>query len=124
MGSPCEGQIPIKSSIPSQICILCYEAVSVITLGVNCPETVQSLIVYLLENHILLDRLAGHFHDTYGRAVANLWEAYRCALRVFDSSVAGLGGGPFAPRDEGNVATEDQVYLFYREGIDTGIEIF
>lgn len=66
--------------------------------------------------------LAGHFHDTYGGAVANVWEAYKCGLRAFDSSVAGLGGCPFALGAKGNVASEDLVYMFERSGIHTGVD--
>lgn len=101
----------------------CYEVSLGDTLGTGDPFTVRSLLKYLIENRIPTDRLAGHFHDTYGRAVANAWEAYRCGLRVFDSSVGGLGGCPFAPGAEGNVATEDLVYMFHSEGIETGVNI-
>lgn len=70
-----------------------------------------------------LEKLAGHFHDTYGGAVANVWEAYKCGLGVFDSSVAGLGGCPFAPGAKGNVASEDLVYMFERSGVRTGVDL-
>lgn len=76
-----------------------------------------------MDNGIPLEKLAGHFHDTYGQAVANVWEAYRIGLRVFDSSVGGLGGCPFAPGAKGNVASEDLVYMFNNAGIQTGIDL-
>ncbi|PLB49654.1 aldolase [Aspergillus steynii IBT 23096] len=101
----------------------CYEVSLGDTLGTGAPDTVRSLVTYLVDSHVPVDRLAGHFHDTYGRAVANVWEAYRCGLRVFDSSIGGLGGCPFAPGAEGNVATEDLVYMFHSEGIETGVNI-
>lgn len=101
----------------------CYEVSLGDTLGTGAPDTVRGLLTYLVDNKVPTDRLAGHFHDTYGRAVANAWEAYCCGLRVFDSSVGGLGGCPFAPGAEGNVASEDLVYMFHSEGIQTGVNI-
>ena len=83
----------------------------------------RSLITYLLNNDIPCEKLAGHFHDTYGQAVANVWEAYNCGLQVFDSSIAGLGGCPFAPGAKGNVASEDLVYMFHNAGINTGVDL-
>jgi hydroxymethylglutaryl-CoA lyase len=101
----------------------CYEVSLGDTLGVGSPSNVRSLISYLLNNGIPCERLAGHFHDTYGQAVANVWEAYNCGLQVFDSSVAGLGGCPFAPGAKGNVASEDLVYMFHNAGINTGVDL-
>lgn len=83
----------------------------------------RALVKYLTNNGIPLERLAGHFHDTYGQAVANVWEAYNCGMRVFDSSVGGLGGCPFAPGAKGNVASEDLVYMFHNAGVDTGVDL-
>ncbi|KAL4749596.1 hypothetical protein BDW72DRAFT_204666 [Aspergillus terricola var. indicus] len=100
----------------------CYEVSLGDTLGVGTPAEVRWLITYLQDNGVPLEMLAGHFHDTYGGAVANVWEAYKCGLRVFDSSVAGLGGCPFAPGAKGNVASEDLVYMFERSGIHTGVD--
>lgn len=87
------------------------------------PSNVRSLITYLTNNGIPLPKLAGHFHDTYGQAVANVWEAYNCGMRVFDSSVGGLGGCPFAPGAKGNVASEDIVYMFHNAGVSTGVDL-
>lgn len=101
----------------------CYEISLGDTLGVGSPSNVRSLLAYLKDNGISFSRLAGHFHDTYGQAVANVWEAYTCGVTVFDSSVAGLGGCPFAPGAKGNVATEDLVYMFDNAGIATGIDL-
>ena len=70
-----------------------------------------------------MSALAGHFHDTYGQAIANVWAAYMCGIRVFDSSVAGLGGCPYAPGAKGNLATEDLVYTMQQAGIDTGVDM-
>lgn len=83
----------------------------------------RRLITYLLNNDIPREKLAGHFHDSYGQALANVWEAYNCGLQVFDSSIAGLGGCPFAPGAKGNVASEDLVYMFHNAGISTGVDL-
>ncbi|KAJ5167775.1 aldolase [Penicillium canariense] len=101
----------------------CYEVSLGDTTGIGSPSNVHSLIKYLISNGIPLEKLAGHFHDTYGQAVANVWEAYTCGMRVFDSSVGGLGGCPFAPGAKGNVASEDLVYMFHNAGIHTGVDL-
>ncbi|KAL4897491.1 hypothetical protein BDV59DRAFT_190480 [Aspergillus ambiguus] len=101
----------------------CYEVSLGDTLGVGSPEKVRELLNYLSSNGIPMERLAGHFHDTYGHAAANVWEAYTCGLRTFDSSVAGLGGCPFAPGSKGNVASEDLIFMFHNSGIDTGVNL-
>ena len=101
----------------------CYEVSLGDTLGVGTAIDVKNLIVCLEKARMPLARLAGHFHDTYGQAVANVWQAYQCGIRVFDSSVGGLGGCPFAPGAKGNVATEDLVYLFDQSGVLTGVDL-
>jgi hydroxymethylglutaryl-CoA lyase len=70
-----------------------------------------------------LERLAGHFHDTYGMAVANVYAAWRFGVATFDASVAGLGGCPYAKGASGNVATEELVYLFDGLGVETGVDL-
>jgi len=69
------------------------------------------------------DKLAGHFHDTYGQAIANIYAGLLEGITVFDSSIAGLGGCPYAKGASGNVATEDVLYLLNGLGIDTGIDL-
>lgn len=101
----------------------CYEVSLGDTLGVGSPAQVHNLITYLISNGVPVERLAGHFHDTYGQALANIWESYNCGLRTFDSSISGLGGCPFAPGAQGNVSTEDVVYMFETAGIKTGVDI-
>ncbi|CAH0048078.1 unnamed protein product [Clonostachys solani] len=101
----------------------CYQVSLGDTLGVGSPSDVRKLIQTLGENDVPLRQLAGHFHDTYGQALANVWEAYQCGIRVFDSSVAGLGGCPFAPGATGNIATEDLVYMFNRARVATGVDL-
>ena len=101
----------------------CYEISLGDTTGVGCAADVTSLLAFLTANGVPLSQLAGHFHDTYGQGVSNIWAAYQAGVRVFDSSVGGLGGCPFAPGAKGNVSTEDVVYMFHQAGIDTGIDL-
>lgn len=100
----------------------CYEVSLGDTLGVGAPADVEALLSVLLTT-IPAARLAGHFHDTYGQALANVMKAYAMGLRTFDSSVAGLGGCPYAPGARGNLATEDVVYAFARHGVSTGVDL-
>ena len=100
----------------------CYEVGLGDTLGQGTPKTTQEMLELILRD-FPADRLAGHFHDTYGQAVANVVRAYDMGLRAFDSSVAGLGGCPYAKGAKGNLATEDIVYTFEQSGIDTGINL-
>ncbi|KAH9235779.1 hypothetical protein K456DRAFT_1748405 [Colletotrichum gloeosporioides 23] len=101
----------------------CYEVSLGDTLGVGTAPDVRQLIEFLNRQGIDPSRLAGHFHETYGQALANVWKAYECGVRTFDSSVGGLGGCPFAPGAKGNVATEDVVYLFENAGVSTGVNL-
>jgi len=101
----------------------CYEVSLGDTIGVGTPGKTRELLTFLLTNGIQPSQLAGHFHDTYGQALANAWETYQCGIRVFDSSVAGLGGCPYAPGARGNLSTEDLVYMFEGAGIDTGVDL-
>jgi hydroxymethylglutaryl-CoA lyase len=101
----------------------CYEVSLGDTLGTGTTADVRRVLTYLFDHGISAEKLAGHFHDTYGQAVLNVWTAYELGIRVFDSSVGGLGGCPYAPGAKGNVATEDLVYLFERAGIETGIDL-
>ena len=73
--------------------------------------------------HIPVKRLAGHFHDTYGQALANIYAALECGITTFDSSVAGLGGCPYAKGATGNVATEDVLYMLSGLRIETGVDM-
>lgn len=101
----------------------CYEVSLGDTLGEGTVVDVQDLLLSMSDAGIAITQLAGHFHDTYGQAVANVWAAYQCGIRTFDSSVAGLGGCPYCPGAKGNVATEDLVYLFGRAGVETGVNL-
>jgi hydroxymethylglutaryl-CoA lyase len=100
----------------------CYEISLGDTLGVGTPADVQRLLEVLLKK-LPAKRLAGHYHDTYGQAVANVMKSFELGLRVFDSSIAGLGGCPFARGATGNLATEDIVYMFEKLGVSTGVDL-
>jgi hydroxymethylglutaryl-CoA lyase len=92
------------------------------TIGVAVPTQVEALLDLLLPR-FGLGSLALHFHDTRGTALANILEALRRGVHVFDASAGGLGGCPYAPGATGNVATEDVVYLLQRMGIETGVDL-
>lgn len=92
------------------------------TVGAATPDRVETTLRWLLRR-FPADRLAMHFHDTYGMAVANVWQSLQMGITTFDSSAGGLGGCPYAPGAMGNVATEDLVYLFDRVGIRTGVRL-
>ena len=92
------------------------------TIGVGTPRAVQRAIEATLQ-HFSLDAVSGHFHDTYGQALANTLAALELGVWKFQSSVAGLGGCPYAKGATGNVATEDVVYMLHGMGIETGIDL-
>ncbi|MEO8859383.1 MAG: hydroxymethylglutaryl-CoA lyase, partial [Burkholderiaceae bacterium] len=89
------------------------------TIGVGTPIKVKRAIAATLQ-HFEVDQVSGHFHDTYGQAVANTLASLELGVWHFDTSVSGLGGCPFAKGATGNVATEDVVYMLHGMGIDTG----
>ncbi len=92
------------------------------TIGVGTPPKVQKALEAALQ-HYAIDDISGHFHDTYGQALANTLISLQMGIWQFDTSVAGLGGCPYAKGATGNVATEDVVYLLHGLGIDTGIDM-
>jgi hydroxymethylglutaryl-CoA lyase len=92
------------------------------TIGVGTPLKVGAAMQAALE-YFPLDEVSGHFHDTYGTALANIFLCLQMGVHVFDASVSGLGGCPYAKGATGNVASEDVVYLLHRLGIETGIDL-
>jgi hydroxymethylglutaryl-CoA lyase len=92
------------------------------TIGVGTPRKVQAAMERALK-HFPLEEVSGHFHDTYGQALANIYACLEMGVHVFDASVAGLGGCPYAKGATGNVATEDVVFLLNGLGIETGIDL-
>ena len=125
LGCPYEGDIA-----PAQVAQVarelfamgCYEISLGDTIGVGTPGKTRQLLEVVARD-IPRERLAGHFHDTYGQALANIYASLLEGVAVFDSSVAGLGGCPYARGASGNVASEDVVYLLQGLGIDTGVDL-
>jgi hydroxymethylglutaryl-CoA lyase len=91
------------------------------TIGIGTPKQTRTML-RAVSAHVPVSRLAGHFHDTYGQALANVYASLEEGVRIFDSSVSGLGGCPYAPGGTGNLATEDLLYLLRGMGMETGID--
>ena len=100
----------------------CYEISLGDTIGVGTPGKTQAMIDACLRK-IPAEKLAGHYHDTYGQALANIYASMERGVATFDASVSGLGGCPYAKGASGNVATEDVVYMMKGLGIETGIDL-
>ncbi|WP_067069756.1 hydroxymethylglutaryl-CoA lyase [Roseateles chitosanitabidus] len=92
------------------------------TIGVGTPRKVQAAMERALKHYPLVE-VSGHFHDTYGQALTNIYACLEMGIHTFDASVAGLGGCPYAKGATGNVATEDVVFLLNGLGIETGIDL-
>lgn len=99
----------------------CYEISLGDTIGVGTVASVKNMI-HAVSQRVPMDKLAVHFHDTYGQALTNIYAALQCGVKVVDSAIAGLGGCPYAKGASGNVATEDVVYMLNGLDINTGIE--
>ena len=100
----------------------CYEVSLGDTIGTGTPNRVEAMLESVLKN-IPSQKLAVHFHDTWGQALANIYQALMMGIDTVDSSVAGLGGCPYAHGASGNVATEDVLYLCRGLGIETGVDL-
>jgi hydroxymethylglutaryl-CoA lyase len=125
LGCPFEGEIrpfAVRELAAALQAMGCEEIALGDTIGVGTPGKVRSLIETVAAK-VPMERLACHFHDTYGQALANILAALECEVAVFDSSVAGLGGCPFAPGAAGNVASEDLLYMLDGMGIETGVDL-
>ena len=125
VGCPYEGDIApaqAASVAKSLFDMGCYEVSLGDTIGVGNPASIQRLIEACAKA-VPITKLAGHFHDTYGMAIANIYASLQMGMAIFDSSVAGLGGCPYARGASGNVATEDVVYLMHGLGIETGVDL-
>lgn len=125
LGCPFEGDIaPEKvAEVAKALYDLgCYEISLGDTIGVGTPAKAQAMIKEVAK-HVPINHLACHFHDTYGQALANLYACLELGVSTIDSSVAGIGGCPYAPGATGNVATEDVVYMLNGLGIETGINL-
>ncbi|UVJ42340.1 hydroxymethylglutaryl-CoA lyase [Pseudomonas sp. LS1212] len=125
LGCPYEGQVK-----PEQVAVVarelhlmgCYEVSLGDTIGTGTPGATRKMFD-VVAAHVPRAQLAGHFHDTYGQAVANIYASLLEGIAVFDSSIAGLGGCPYAKGASGNVSTEDVLYMLQGLGIETGIDM-
>ncbi|MAO91068.1 MAG: hydroxymethylglutaryl-CoA lyase [Rhodospirillaceae bacterium] len=125
LGCPYEGKIApdaVAAVAERLVQLGCYEVSLGDTIGTGTPVETRALI-QAVSQKVPMAQIAGHFHDTYGQALANIWAALACGIRTFDSSVGGLGGCPYAKGATGNVATEDVVYSFMQSEIETGIDM-
>lgn len=125
LGCPYEGKInpKIVAELSAQLIDLgCDEVGLGDTIGIGTPEKTKRLIESVSQQ-IPLEKIAMHFHDTYGQAIANIYASLECGVSSFDSSVSGLGGCPYAKGASGNVATEDVLFLLNELGIETGIHL-
>ena len=123
LGCPYDGEVPAEqvAAVAAELYAMgCYEVSLGDTIGTGTAGATRHLI-NVVGTRVPRDKLAGHFHDTFGQAVANIHASLLEGIAVFDSSVAGLGGCPYAKGATGNVATEDVLYLLNGMGIETGI---
>ena len=125
LGCPFEGPIPpaaVARVAQGLYRMGCYEISLGDTIGVGTPLKAQAMLSAIAKE-ISIAHLAVHYHDTWGQALANILASLQLGISVIDSSVAGLGGCPYAPGATGNVATEDVVYLLDGMGIETGVNL-
>jgi len=126
LGCPYEGDVSIEKTVQlaeEMINLGCYEVSLGDTIGIGTPKGVCNLLDEVIKK-ISINQVAVHFHNTYGQALANIFAALQQGVSVVDSSVAGLGGCPYAKGASGNVATEDVVYMLQGLGIKTGVNLF
>jgi len=124
-GCPYEGKVAVSAVVrlARELVDLGVAEISLgDTIGVGHPAQVREL-VEAVGGEVPLEHIALHFHDTYGRALANAAAGYEAGVRVFDGAIGGLGGCPYAPGASGNAATEDLVALFESEGVGTGVDL-
>ncbi len=125
LGCPYEGEIDIHTVVQltqKLIELGVYEISLGDTIGAGTPFKTRTLL-RALKGEVPVKKLAGHFHDTYGQALANVYVSLEEGVRTFDSSIAGLGGCPYAKGASGNLATEDLVFMLQNSGYDTGVDL-
>ncbi len=125
LGCPYEGDVPLKNVVAVARALFdmgCYEISLGDTIGVGTHEETRAMI-RAVAGEVPVKALAGHYHDTYGQALSNIWASIEEGVSVFDASVSGLGGCPYAKGASGNVATEDVVYSLHRSGFETGADL-
>ncbi len=124
-GCPYEGEVKPQAvaAVAEKLYKMgCYEISLGDTIGVGTPGRIRAMIE-AVARRVPIGRLAGHYHDTYGQALANIYASLELGVKTFDSSVAGLGGCPYAKGATGNVATEDVVYMLEGLGMRTGVDL-
>ncbi len=124
-GCPYQGEVPVASVVDVSARLRdlgCDEIGIADTIGVGTAGQVARVFA-AVTREVPLDQLSGHFHDTYGQAIANVLASLQAGVFRFDSSIAGLGGCPYAKGATGNVATEDMVYLLHGLGVETGLDL-
>lgn len=124
-GCPYQGEVPLDAvaDVVARMRDLgCDEIDIADTIGVATPRHAQAVMETAIRA-FRIDGLSGHFHDTYGQALANIYASLELGISIFHSSVAGLGGCPYAKGATGNVATEDVLYMMNGLGIDTGVDL-
>ncbi len=125
LGCPYEGAVAPQTVAKVAVKLAeigCYEISLGDTIGVGTPGKTRAMIE-AVASHVPVARLAGHYHDTYAQALPNIYASLELGVSVFDSSVAGLGGCPYAAGATGNVATEDVLYMLDGLGIETGVNM-
>lgn len=125
LGCPYEGEVAPEAvaHVSRRLYAMgCYEVSLGDTIGTGTPAKAQRM-VEAVAKHVPVERLAGHFHDTYGQALGNIVAVMELGVATFDSSVAGLGGCPYAKGATGNVASEDVLYLMNGLDIETGVDL-
>jgi len=125
-GCPFEGEVKHETvlAIAEEIAAEAPEEIALAdTIGVGTPYEVAELFGKLGELLAGKIPMRAHFHNTRGTGIANAWEAWKAGVRIFDASLGGLGGCPFAPRATGNIATEDLIYMMARSGVESGIDL-
>jgi isopropylmalate/homocitrate/citramalate synthase len=125
LGCPYQGVVPVADVVKLALQMSemgCYEISLGDTIGIGTPLQAKKMVEAVAEK-IPVSKLALHFHDTRGQALANIYACLELGVSVIDSSVAGLGGCPYAHGASGNVATEDVVYMLHGMGIETGVEL-
>jgi hydroxymethylglutaryl-CoA lyase len=125
-GCPFEGEVKPETvlQIAEEIATEAPEEIALAdTIGVGTPAQVSDLFGKLGELLGGKIPMRAHFHNTRGTGIANAWAAYQAGVRIFDASLGGLGGCPFAPKATGNIATEDLIYMMEHSGIDSGVDL-
>jgi hydroxymethylglutaryl-CoA lyase len=125
-GCPYEGDVSVQRTLDMAHELLECGAKTVAlgdTTGMGHPTQVQEVLATLVDGGIPLDRLAFHFHDTRGTALANVFAAWQLGARHFDGSISGVGGCPYAPGAAGNVCTQDLIHMFERMNAPTGVSL-